>query len=254
MWKLFKSGFFHAVKNDSISLLYFIGRGRTQRQDLACRKIFFMGFAVSFICLLSIFIGFLSLFFINSYGNVLENLRARSEQVITYQSQYENLFEEAYGLVEQKKKNALPAPEKTKQWQKNITSPMFRLSKLTQKVSDDGVNTLEFSLLNISGTQLKGYSWGVANLIREDGVTSYIGVPKEQVLVGADGGIMDLNLANTFSFRKRWNSKLEFSAPENSGTKLASLMIFFADKDGKLMARFSFQPLESSLPDQLSSH
>ncbi|SMF76490.1 hypothetical protein [Pseudobacteriovorax antillogorgiicola] len=258
MWSWLRKVINYTKSNESVSLVYFVGRGRTHRHRLSSRFIVIGSLTAVFLSLFGIAAVIASGMFIESRNYLVNSLRERTEQVLNYQSQYENIFEQAYDDTPQLENQMQTEPAapviNLKDWQEAKASPLFFISRLTMTTLARGGTSIEFSLSNTSESLLKGYSWGVAKLQLADGNIKLIGIPNDQVILTESGSIMDLSLANSFSFRKRWNSQLNFSLPSGvEGAELVGMMLYFADQNGELLARYPFKPLGPTAIE-LSSH
>ena len=259
------TGFFaHISKKEELSIVYFWGRGKTQLRRFNAAKVcglIFLAFGILASSIFAIALGgYLSI----SSINVKKLLVEKKEQLFSYQIQYDGIFENTYNKEKPAVKEVIALAETPKPtppvkidispWLSSKLSSLFLIKKLSILTSDDGESIISFSLKNTSGSRLTGYAWAVSLIEDADGNHSFAGVPRDKVVLNADGTFMDPSLAIKYRFKKRWDNEYRFVMPEAKGSKIKRMVLLFSDLEGNIVAQHSLEPLSQGLQQQLNSH
>ena len=269
------------LKNDQISLVYFIGRSPTQRRRFSFRRTTL----TAIIALLLVLIGslgtMLTLVIISLTSDKEEQLLARQAELLGLQIRYENVFEKAYQLAPED----LPAddPAALAASANNVTlgpiavSPEESTGNLSSSTEENaeaaaaplpppvyaqdlflkevrmiarGDRTIANILLQNTNDLLKtGYLYAVASYTTADGTLEYVSAPDPQMVFRKDGSLLDHTLGHEYKMRRKKFFELDFLNPRDGLAKLNSLTIYVTDLQGRLKLRYSAQPLFIILED-----
>ncbi len=233
------------VANENISIVFFVGKGKTHRKVFNFRRIVGLLGSLTFI-LLAGSIGLISSSFLKVKSSRLSTeLQERKSQLLSYQAQYENLFEIAYGLVERPdeiEENVIVDDHETENWQPNITSPEIYFKYLNLKPDESG-SIVSFSIVNNTNDLQEGIVWAIAKINQDDGSPYYLSAPEPGMVFNKDGSVLDFKLGKKFKFKKQWNTILKLDRPQNISGKMTYITIYIADLNGSIKLRQTLQPI-----------
>lgn len=233
------------ISDEQISLVFFVEKGRTHRRKYRFRLVVAIALLLSTILVL----GTISMFATGYLGFKSQvqsvEIEDRKTQLLNYQTQYENLFEQAYGLVEQAdetEKTDLVEDSETENWQPNLSSHDIHFQQIKFTV-DGGVSRLFFSMENDSGKIQEGFTWALMKIKKKDGKAHYTSAPDPGMVFGKDGSVLDLSLAKTYKFKSRWSTTLDISIPADIEGEILFISLYVANSKGEIKLRQTLQAL-----------
>ena len=259
MWNGFRDLFSLLKRGDSFSVLYFWDRSQTKIHRIESRKALTWLSAAVILASIALWALIYSIFSSYHTRQLESQLVSSKSKLFQALVQHEDVFEKVYSKVPKtllSEANPSPPPPLVKidvsHWQDHFVSPEFGVRKASMVSTSEGDTIIDLSILNKSKSRISGYAWGLAIYEDEQGQVSFEGFPQDQVILDNAGNIMDLSLASTFRFRKRWDYSVRFAA--NKSKTIKNFVIVMKNKNGENLSHFSFKPFRANPTTDLQSH